>query len=124
MKKLVILMLLAAGSVAYAQEAPVPVNPTTEAARKACTEAMNKDPSFAKSIIDTVDKQSDQKRIDAELDEANHIAKNKRHVILAYAAMWIIAALFVLFLWRRQQGLKLEILQLRRDLDAAAKESK
>ena len=124
MKKLVLLMLLAVGGIAYAEQAPVPVDPTVEAARNACTEAMNKDPSFAKSIIDTVDKQSDQKRIDAELDEANHIAKNKQHVILAYAAMWIIAALFVVFLWRRQQALKLEIVQLRRDLDAAAKESK
>jgi CcmD family protein len=41
-------------------------------------------------------------------------------VILAYAAMWVIAAGFVLFLWRRQQALRSEIERLRRDLDAAA----
>ncbi|NVB84459.1 MAG: hypothetical protein HOV81_39155 [Kofleriaceae bacterium] len=124
MKKLVILLLLAVGGVAYAQEAPVQVDPSVEAARKACTEAMNKDPSFAKSIIDTVDKQADQRTLDAHLDAAKHVAENEQHVIAAYIAMWIIAALFVVFLWRRQQGLKLEIAQLRRDLDAAGKESK
>ncbi|MFO1533991.1 MAG: hypothetical protein ABR562_10065, partial [Thermoplasmatota archaeon] len=52
-------------------------------------------------------------------DAALAIAKNEKHVILAYAAMWVIAAGFVLFLWRRQQHLKTEIAQLRRDLDAA-----
>jgi hypothetical protein len=134
MNRLVILMLLALGGVASAQQAPVPAGPTADAPtaadpevqrmREMCTTAMNKDPSFAKSIIETLDKQIDQKRLDAELDEAKHIAENKQHVILAYAAMWIIAALFVVFLWRRQQHLKLEIVQLRRDLDAAAKESK
>jgi len=34
--------------------------------------------------------------------------------------MWIIAAAFVIFLWRRQQVLQAEIAQLRRDLEAAA----
>ncbi len=124
MKKLVILMLLVVGGVAYADQVAVPVDPEVEAMRKTCVAAMNADPDFAKSIVATVDKQADQKTIDANLDRANHIAKNERHVIIAYAAMWIIAALFVGFLWRRQQGLKLEILQLRRDLDAAAKDSK
>jgi len=82
---------------------------------------MNADPAFAKSIVDTVDKQSDQRTIDAHNDAAYHVAKNEKHVIIAYAAMWAIAALFVVFLWRRQQALKTEIAQLRKDLDAAAK---
>ena len=30
-------------------------------------------------------------------------------MILAYAAMWIVAAGFVVFLWMRQMGLKTEI---------------
>jgi len=42
-------------------------------------------------------------------------------VILAYAAMWLLSVGFVLFLWRRQQGLRVEIGQLRRDLEAASK---
>ena len=40
---------------------------------------------------------------------------------MAYAAMWVIAAMFLMFLWRRQQALKGEIANLKRDLEAAAK---
>ena len=115
MKRIVLLLCLVfSATPAFADDS---------AARKACTEAMNADPTFAKSIIETVDKQIDQKTIDAHNEAAYRIAKNEKHVIIAYAAMWIIAALFVIFLWRRQQSLKSEIAQLRRDLDAAAKES-
>jgi hypothetical protein len=85
---------------------------------------MNEDPAFAKSIIETIDKQIDQKTIDAHVDADKHIRKNEKHVILAYAGMWIVAALFLGFLWMRQQSLKTEIASLRKDLDAAAKEGK
>ncbi|HSD90616.1 MAG TPA: hypothetical protein VLB44_23995 [Kofleriaceae bacterium] len=119
MKKLVLLFLLVFGGVAFAQ----PGHPTYDvsAARKACTDAMNADPIFAKDIIATVDKQIDQRTIDAHMDANKHIQKNEKHVIYSYAAMWIIAALFVAFLWLRQQALKAEIAQLRKDLEAAAK---
>jgi hypothetical protein len=50
------------------------------------------------------------------------IAKNEKHVVLAYAALWVLSAGFLMFLWKRQQGLKTEIAQLKRELDAAAKE--
>ena len=89
--------------------------------RQACTDAMNKDPEFAKSIIATADKQIEQKTLDAHVRANADIAENEKHVVMAYAAMWIVAALFVVFLWRRQQALKLEIAQLRKDLDAAEK---
>jgi hypothetical protein len=127
MKKLILLLMFAlTGPVGIARAqtppagtpgAPAPVSPE----RQACTDAMNKDPAFAKSIIATVDKQIDQKTIDAHTRANDDIAENQKHVIMAYAAMWIIAALFVVFLWRRQQALKLEIAQLRKDLDAAEK---
>lgn len=114
MKTFVLLLVLAFTTGTAAAQAVSP-------ARQACTDAMNADPEFAKSIIATVDKQLDQKTIDAHTQAAAQVAENERHVILAYAAMWIIAALFVVFLWRRQQALKVEIAQLKRDLDAAAK---
>ena len=127
MNKLIVLLLLLVGGVAAAEQAPVPPPPAptaeAEAARKSCVEAMNANPAFAKSIVATADKQIDQKTIDAHVAAANNIAENERHVLLAYAAMWIIAALFVVFLWRRQQALRTEIAQLRKDLDASAKES-
>lgn len=93
-------------------------------ARAQCTAAMNADPKFAAAIVKTADEAAAQKRdadtVAAHSDANAHIQKNERHVIYAYAAMWIVAAGFVIFLWRRQQGLHAEIAQLRRDLEAAA----
>jgi hypothetical protein len=129
MKKLIVLVCLAFSGIAAAQEGPPPGTPggrelnAVGTAKQACVDAMNADPTFAKSILDTVDKQIDQKTIDAHQNADYHIQKNQKHVILAYAAMWVIAALFVVFLWRRQQYLKSEIAALRRDLEAASKES-
>ena len=141
MKKLILLLILGFAGVAAAQQPeakpaaepappaaqpvmpPVP-HPSAEELRKTCADAMNANPEFAKSIAATVDKQIDQKTIDAHNAAAAQIAENERHVIYAYAAMWILAAAFVVFLWRRQQTLKAELAQLRRELDAAAKESK
>jgi hypothetical protein len=129
MKKLVLFVLLAITSAVYADEQPVPADrpghPTYNVsdARKACTDAMNSDPVFAQDIIATVDKKADQRIIDAEMFAAKRIQTNEKHVIYAYAAMWIVAALFVAFLWMRQQALKSEIAQLRRDVEAAAKEN-
>jgi len=118
-----------AGSGAAAEMVPPPMSPppvqrTPAELRQICVDAMNADPTFGASIVATVDKQIDQKTIDAHEDANRHIAKNERHVLYAYAAMWVIAALFVIFLWRRQRALVGEIAQLRTDLEAAAKEAK
>ncbi|MBA3540812.1 MAG: hypothetical protein H0T79_14465 [Deltaproteobacteria bacterium] len=97
------------------------------ALRKTCVAAMNADPTFAAAITATADKQAAELR-DAETvkrhqDDSKAIAQNKLHVILAYAAMWAIAALFVIFLWRRQQALKVELANLKDDLERAAKKA-
>jgi hypothetical protein len=122
MNKLILIVVIGFAGIASAQT-PGPPAPPSEAA-KACADAMNADPNFAKSIVATVDKQIDQRTIDAHNMAAAQIAENERHVIYAYAAMWILAALFVGFLWYRQQMLKAELAALRRELDAATKESK
>src|SRR5205823_14132680 len=107
---------------AFAEDVRVPDDMApNSAARQACAQAMNDNPDFALSIASTVDKQIEQKTLDAHLDAARHIQKNEKHVIYAYAAMWIVAALFVIFLWRRQHGLEAQIAQLKKDLEAAAK---
>jgi hypothetical protein len=111
---------------AAAAPSPAPAEPPAAAgdARKQCTTAMNADPRFAAEIVRVADEAAAQKRdaetVAAHKDAEFHIQKNERHVIYAYAAMWIVAAGFVLFLWRRQQALTAEIAQLRRELDAAA----
>jgi hypothetical protein len=111
-----------------------PMTGSAEAMRKTCAAAMNADPQFADAIIKTAERKARDKvnldQIDKDLckvkfhtDAQEVIAKNEKHVILAYAAMWILAALFVVYLWRRQQHLTAEILQLRKELEAAEKEA-
>ncbi len=85
--------------------------------RQICADAMNADPSFSEAIIMTINEETFRQHKTA----GDSIAKNEKHVILAYAALWLLAAGFVIFLWRRQQALKTEIGQLRRDLEAATK---
>ena len=91
--------------------------PTAEELRKVCADAMNADPTFADKIVTTINEQTAKQHRDAGLA----IAKNEKHVLMAYMAMWLVAAGFLIFMWRRQQRLQTEIAQLRRDLEAAAK---
>jgi len=94
-----------------------------DAARKACTDAMNADKEFASQIVAVADENAARRReqatVQAHQDAKDHIVKNEKHVVYAYSAMWVVAALFVVFLWRRQLRLSAEIVQLRRDLAAA-----
>ena len=148
MKKLVVLVVLACAGLAGAQPAqapaapaagsaapaaadmpaPPPATPDAEELRKTCAAALNANPEFAKSVVATYDKKAveklDQAIIDQHKAASAQIAENERHVIWAYSAMWILAALFLVYMWRRQQALKAELATLRNDLDAAAKESK
>ena len=113
------------GDAAAPPPAAAPV-PSAGDARKACSAAMNADPAFAAEIVKVADERAALKRdtdtVAAHVDANQKIQRNERHVIYAYAAMWVIAAAFVMFLWRRQRGLESEILHLRRELDAAAGE--
>jgi hypothetical protein len=116
-------------AAAAGESPPTPVAPASPAAdaRKICADAMNADPQFAAAIIKIADEkaasQRDADTLAAHLAANAHVQKNERTVIYGYAAMWIVAAAFVIFLWRRQQALKGEITNLRRDLEAAADES-
>jgi hypothetical protein len=116
--------------------APAPADPTPNpAARKACVDAMNADPKFADSIIKVAENKLQDKMNSEQVlkdlctlrdhqQSQDDVAKNKRHVLMAYIAMWLVAVFFVLFLWKKHQALKLEIAQLRKDLDAATKDGK
>jgi hypothetical protein len=100
---------------------PTPAPPAPTDLRKTCVAAMNADKTFAESIIKQAKEMNcvDQDVLKAHQEAQARIHKNERQVIMAYAAMWAIAAAFVLFLWRKQQALKSEIAQLRRDLESA-----
>jgi hypothetical protein len=115
MKLLVLIAFLAVVPFASADTTPPEL-------QQQCRNALNTDPVFLKSVTDKLDLQIEQKTLDAHLDAQHHVQKNEAHVIYAYAAMWIIAALFVMYLFMRQQALKAEIVRMRRDLEAAAKD--
>ena len=126
----IVLVVLAGAALAQTPPAePAPPPPSAPAAapppdaRKACTDAMNADPQLGAEIVKIADEKAALKRdadtVAAHVDAVNHVQRNERHVIYAYAAMWIVAAGFVIFLWRRQQALVVEIGHLRRDLEAA-----
>jgi hypothetical protein len=135
MKKLALVLVLLVGGVAAADgsgstAAFRPQLPPPETApiaavddHAACVTAMNKDPEFAKSIILVADKQIDEQTIAAHQDAVHHIQKNERHVIYAYAALWVIAALLLAYLFMRQQALKAEIAVLRTDLRRSESDS-
>jgi len=112
MRKLMLLMWLWP-AFAFADAARSP-----DELRQICSEAMNADPAFAQAIVKTIS----EKTANMHARAADDIARNERHVILAYAAMWVVAALFVIFLWRRQVALRAELARLQKDLDAAIKE--
>jgi C4-dicarboxylate-specific signal transduction histidine kinase len=57
-------------------------------------------------------------------DDARQIALNKRHVVLAYGALWILSVVFLVVLWRRQQTMNARITQLSKELEAAVASNK
>jgi hypothetical protein len=118
MNKILLILMLLCGLAAADGSGAVDAS-NVEALKQTCAAAMNADPNFAKSIELTIDKQLDAKTIEAHQDAFHHIQKNENHVIYAYAAMWVIAALLVAFLFLRQQALKTEIAALKRDLSKA-----
>ena len=152
MKRLIVTAIVAFGSVAWAQPgsgsgsnagsgsgsgsaAPTPAPPVAagsadpDAARKACTAAMNADPAFAEAMLKTAATNAeiaktghgplDNEIVATHQKAADDVAMNEKHVIMAYAAMWILSVIFVVFLFTKQRGLKLEIATLKRDLEAA-----
>lgn len=124
--------LLAALSAPITAAADATTGSDAASLRETCSKAMNADPGFAKSIVIVAEKnyrkasyeqiERENKEIVANEQQQERFAKNERHVILAYAAMWVLAAGFLVMLWRRQQGLVAEIAQLNRDLAEATAE--
>ena len=58
-------------------------------------------------------------RAEMQQDDANMTMRNKRHVVMAYAALWILAVGFLVLLFLRQRGLSSEISRLKREVATA-----
>ena len=54
--------------------------------------------------------------------DAKQVTKNNKHVVMAYAALWGIVAIFVVAMWLRQRKLGAQIIELEAQLKKAAAE--
>ena len=54
--------------------------------------------------------------------DANIIARNKKHVVMAYAALWGLTVVFVVLMWLRQRRLLAEMNRLAQQIAKAAAE--
>jgi CcmD family protein len=60
---------------------------------------------------------------DVHAEDAQQMLTNRRHVVMAYAALWVLVAGFVVFMWMRQRGLQAEIARLEREIVQATKDA-
>jgi hypothetical protein len=58
-------------------------------------------------------------RADIHGEDGRLMARNYKHVIMAYAALWILAVVFLCLLFIRQRALTAEIVQLKHELARA-----
>lgn len=60
---------------------------------------------------------------DIHAEDAQQMLTNRRHVVMAYAALWTLLAGFVVFMWMRQRGLRDQIARLEREIEQATKDA-
>ena len=111
-----------AGAVAApaASEMPVAGNPpgTPATLKDTCMAAINNDQQWTDELAAVIEKSV---RFKVHNEEAELIAMNKRHVVMAYAVLWLFSIAFLFAQWRRQQALKQQIESLKSELAAAVK---
>jgi hypothetical protein len=97
--------------VAYA-DTSMPAAPYQSPMRAQCEAELAKDPAWSAEIKAPL-------RAQVHDEEATAMMKNKEHVVMAYAALWILTVAFVAFMWLRQQRLIGEMARLEDDLRRA-----
>ncbi len=108
-----VLGLLLLPSVATAQvKGPAPY---VSEMRASCAEEMRKDPVIRAEC---------KAQWTSELREQDfrQVTKDNKHVVMAYAVIWIIVMLFVVSLWLKQRKLTAEIARLEEELKKAVAE--
>jgi CcmD family protein len=114
--KLLITLTLLLGLVtpALAQE---PVNEYHSPLRATWRDEVRKDPGLKADIEGAL-------REAVHRNETATFTRNNKHVVIAYAAIWVLTIGFVVLLFLRQGKLKAEIERLHRELGKAIKEEK
>lgn len=107
------LALVAAASPALAQVSTPPPKESPIAGQ--CRQLIENDKRFhaeAKNML----------RLEIHEEDADLTLRNRRHVVLAYAALWILAVAFLTLMFLRQRSLLAEIARLRREVSRATVE--
>lgn len=63
-----------------------------------------------------------QVRPDVHQEDANITVRNKKHVVMAYAALWGLSVVFLVLMWMRQRKLAAEMDRLAAQIAKAAAE--
>jgi len=111
-------LLLALPAVAAAQATGAPAAPTElhmSPQQQVCIDEIKNDANFKAYIEDRV-------RYAFHRDESDAAVRNNKHVVMAYAAIWILTVLFVVLVFLRQGKLKQELERLQAELARAAKD--
>ena len=111
---LTLTVLLALGTPALAQE---PVDEYHSPLRATWRDEVRKDPGLKADIEGAL-------REAVHRDESATFTRNNEHVVIAYAAIWVLTIGFVVLLFLRQGKLKEEIARLHRELGKAIKDDK
>jgi hypothetical protein len=120
---IVVLAAIGGASPALAQETPAGPYIKLEcpdlgdqtpkvASRDACHEVASQDKKMFARLKNVL-------RADIHGEDGRLMARNYKHVIMAYAALWILAVVFLCLLFIRQRALTAEIVQLKHELARA-----
>jgi cell division protein FtsL len=87
----------------------------TTALRQQCAGALASDAQWRAEL-------KQQLAAEVHQEDARAMLTNRKHVVMAYAALWILVTLFVVFMWMKQKDLKAEIARLEGEIRAATKD--
>ncbi len=108
-----VLLALASSRAATAQPGKEPPRSYQSPMRAECEAELAKDKGWSAELKDTL-------RPSVHEAEASLITRNNKHVVMAYAAIWILTVGFVILLWLRQRRLLAEIEALEKKVAKAA----
>jgi hypothetical protein len=89
--------------------------PYKSAMREQCEQELAKDLGWGAELRNSM-------RPAVHQEDANIMLKNKKHVVMAYAALWGLTVAFLVLLWLRQRRLVAELERLGQQINKAAAE--
>ena len=110
-----LLLAVASTSAARAQTTKEPPRAYQSPMRSECEAELGKDKGWNAELRDSL-------RPEVHEAEAGLITRNNKHVVMAYAALWILTVGFVVLLWLRQRRLLAELETLEKKVAKAAEQ--